>query len=136
MDHPSLEERLELTQLVIALLDSWGLRDADQIPVLGLPDGTKSRMIRRFRQDTPLPQDRDVMERVDHLVGIADALRTTYPHNPAYGSLWMRRPNSRFDNRPPIIILTQNGLPGLLELRAHLDCSFDWFLDDRSRQAE
>jgi len=38
------------------------------------------------------------MERIEHLVGIADALRTSYPRNAYMSSIWMNRINHRFDN--------------------------------------
>lgn len=129
MNSIPLEHRLELTHLVIALLDAWGIREADQVAILGLPDGTKARTIRRYRQDTPLPESDTVMERVDHLVGIADALRTSYPHNPSYGAMWMKRPNVRFNNRAPVQHLCENGLEGMISLRTHLDCSYGWHMD-------
>lgn len=122
-------EKLELTQRVISLLDSWGIKDADQIGLLQLSGTVKPRMMRRFRQDTPFPDEVAVMLRIEHLLGIAEALRTTYPLSPAAGSLWMTRPSPRFDNCSPAQILVAEGLQGLIKIRSHLDCTFDWAQD-------
>ena len=80
------QDRNNLGRIVVNLLDDWGLAAHQQLEVLALPEGTPKRMLRRYHEDTPLPDDPEVMLRVEHLLGIADALRTTYPMNPAMGS--------------------------------------------------
>ena len=72
----SADERLELGRMAINTLDEWGLKASDQANVLALPKGTPTRMLRRYVDDTPLPDDPDVLKHVEHLLGIADALRT------------------------------------------------------------
>lgn len=129
------EERMEITRLIIALLDSWELEDSAQVFLLGLPKGTRSRVIRGFRRETPLPADSIVQERVEHLAGIADALRTSYPMNPAAGAQWMKKPHRRFANRSPLTTMLEDGLDGILAVRTHLDCSYDWHMDNRRRTA-
>ena len=84
-------------------------------------------MLRRYRDDTPLPDTREVNERVEHIIGIADALRTSYPHNPSMGLVWMKQKNKRFKRRAPVIVMVEDGLDGIVAVRSHLDCSFDWF---------
>jgi len=122
----SHDERVEATRLIIALLDNWGVSDSDQINLLGLPAGTRSRSIRGYRRDTPLPESPDVYERVEHLAGIAEALRTSHPMNPAAGAVWMRQTNHRFGNRAPIEAMLEDGLAGIRAVRIHLDCAYDW----------
>lgn len=130
------EERMEITRLIIALLDSWELEDSEQVFLLGLPKGTRSRVIRSFRRETPLPDDGVVQERIEHLAGIADALRTSYPMNPAAGAQWMNKPHRRFANRTPLATMLEDGLDGILAVRTHLDCSYDWHMDSRRRAAD
>lgn len=122
----SHEERVEATRLIIALLDAWGLSDSDQLSLLGLPEGTRSRVIRSYRRDTPLPESEEVFERVEHLAGIAEALRTSHPMNPAAGAVWMNQPNRRFGDRRPIEAMLEDGLAGIRAVRMHLDCAYDW----------
>ncbi len=126
MQSISHEDRVALTRAIMYLLDSWDLSAREQLVVLNLPKGTPTRALRRYRDDTPFPDDLSVMERLEHLVGIADALRTTYPLNPAMGTRWMRQPLRRFNDRTPLAIIVEDGLRGLVAVRAHLDCSFDW----------
>ena len=121
------EERAALARGIISILDKWGLSASDQVRLLNLPDKTPTRMLRRYRDDTPLPDTREVNERVEHIIGIADALRTSYPHNPSMGLVWMKQKNKRFKRRAPVIVMVEDGLDGIVAVRSHLDCSFDWF---------
>lgn len=117
---------VDLTRAIMGILDSWGLSGQQQMNVLNLPDGIPLRALRRYRENTPFPNEAQVYERVEHIVGIADALRTTYPHNPPMGILWLQQPNSRFHDRSPLQTIVEDGLEGLIAVRAHLDCSWDW----------
>ncbi len=122
----SLEDRQALTRAIINLLDSWGIPDRDQVQMLCLPEGTPVRAIRQYRHDKPFPDDPALLERVEHIVGIADALRTTYPSNPAMGPIWIRRRVRRLRGRTPLSIMLEDGLNGLVQVRSHLDCSYAW----------
>ena len=83
------DECVELTRSVMGILDSWGLKASALMSILSLPKGVPTRALRRYRENTPFPNDGAVYERLDHIIGIADALRTTYPHNPPMGVLWL-----------------------------------------------
>lgn len=131
MQDTQLESRQELTKNIMSILDGWGLNARQLVLLLGLPAGTPTRALRRYRDGTPFPVSREVDERLGHLCGIIDALRTTYPHNPAMGVLWMRQRNKRFDSQPPAQWVVERGFEGLVAMRAHLGCSFDWFNDGK-----
>lgn len=120
-------ERAMLSRGVMNILDQWGLSAEQAVSVLDLPEKTPTRMLRRYRDDTPLPDTEAVNARVDHILGIADALRTSWPHNPSMGLIWMKQKNSRFDKRSPVSILVEDGLDGIVKIRCHLDCTYDWF---------
>lgn len=120
------EECACLARSIMAILDGWGLNGKQLAFILDLPKGTPTRALRRYRENTPFPQDKSVYERVEHIIGIAEALRTTYPHNPPMGTLWMRQSNKRFGDKSPLQKIVEEGLEGLLEVRSHLDCAYDW----------
>jgi hypothetical protein len=130
-DFPSdaTADREAFARAVIALLDSWGVDDDDQIALLAMPADTRRGAIRAHRQGKPLPEDAGMLERIDHFLGIADALRTSYPHNQAMGGIWMHRKNSRFGDRTPLNAMLEDGLGSILAIRMHLDCSYDWQVD-------
>ena len=128
MEKLSLEDRIELTRAIVHILDDWGLSAAQQIALLALPENTRPGAFRQFRQNTPLPMDEAVLERIEHVIGIADALRTSYPHNARMAGIWLNRVNHRFDNRTPLAAMLEDGLAGLLAVRVHLDCAYDWHI--------
>jgi hypothetical protein len=133
VDTPPTDDRGELARVIVALLDEWGVSAGDQLTLLALPDGTRAGAIRQHRQGAPLPEDAAVAERIDHLLGIADALRTSYPRNNRMGAIWMNTVNYRFDDRTPLAAMLADGLNGLLAVRVHLDCAYDWNLSGSSR---
>ena len=125
------EDRTELARMVVNLLNDWGVEAADQVNLLALPEGTRTRMLRRYQEDTPLPDDPAIMKRVEHLMGIAEALRTTFPRNASIGLLWLKQPCKRLRRRRPMDIMVEDGLSGLITVRTHLDCSFAWRESER-----
>ena len=125
------EDRTELARMVVNLLNDWGVEAADQVNLLALPEGTRTRMLRRYQEDTPLPDDPAIMKRVEHLMGIAEALRTTFPRNASIGLLWLKQPCKRLRRRRPMDIMVEDGLSGLIMVRTHLDCSFAWRESER-----
>lgn len=121
-------ERVALSRTIVELLNQWGVDGADQVTLLGLPSDTKPRALRRYHENTALPNSPEINERIDHLLGIADALRTSNPRSASAASIWLHSVNYRFDNRTPLDAMIQDGLGGLLAVRTHLDCAYDWNL--------
>jgi hypothetical protein len=123
------DEQLRITRIIVHILDEWGVRPADQVRLLGLPASTRPRAMKRYHEDTPLPDDPAVWRRVHHIAGIAEALRTSYPLNPKMGGVWLNRTNYRFDNRTPLASMLEDGINGMEAVHVHLDCSYDWHVD-------
>ena len=94
----SQEDKGQLTAMIIYLLDSWEIKASDQIHILDLPKGTPSRAIRKYRDSQPFPDSLQVMN----------------------------QPHRRFGNRTPVKTIIEDGLSGLIAVRAHLDCTFAW----------
>jgi len=128
MFHLSVERQVLLTQKIMTSLDEWGLSAADQVVVLDLPEGTRTRKLRAYHEDTPLPKDDNVEFRAVRILGIIDALRTTYPKNEAMGGRWMKAPHRRFQNRTPLQVMLDEGNTGVNSVLAELDCSYAWEL--------
>ena len=124
----SHDDRVELSRQIVQLLDRWRVEGTDQVLLLGLPSDTAPRVLRRYRENTPLPNSPDINERIDHLLGIADALRTSNPCSAMADVIWLHSVNHRFDQRTPIDAMISDGLAGLLAVRTHLDCAYDWHL--------
>lgn len=126
LENLNRDERIALTRAIINIMDSWGIDNRTQVAILDLPDGTPARAINRFRDmSEPLPDDPKIDSRIEHLLGIADALRTTFPHNPQMSTLWMKKSNKRL-RRSPIRCMAEDGLSGIIRVRTYLDCTFAW----------
>jgi len=130
------QDRLEITRIIMNILDQWRVPLAAQAVLLGMPAGTKPRAMKRYHEgQAALPDQGDTWQRVRQIAGIAEALRTTYPRNPAMGGVWLNRRNHRFDGRSPLQSMLEDGLNGMLAVHMHLDCSYDWFMDERQAVA-
>jgi hypothetical protein len=121
------EELLTRSLLVMTLLNDWHIPLKEQILVLGLPEKTPTRYLKKFGKEIPLPDELHINECIEHIVGIADALRTTYPHNAEMGSHWMRASNRHLNKKSPVAVLIEDGLDGIINVRSVIDCSFDWY---------
>jgi len=131
MQKSDFSDRGELARTIVALLDSWGVEPEAQVALLALPADTRPGSIRQYRQGKPLPDLEALDERIEHLLGIADALRTSFPHTAQGGNIWMNRVNARFGDRTPLAAMLQDGMAGIFAVRTHLDCSYDWYVDSR-----
>ena len=128
LDHETQQRR---TREVLNIIAEWKIPPTDQPGLLGLPEDVRYRHLDRYRGDVPLPDEADIQLRIEHLLGIADALHTTYPRNPNMGPLWMRSGCRQFGGRKPMAILLEDGIAGLEQVRSHLDCSYEWEQDEK-----
>ena len=129
LNNLSQEESLSLTKMIIGILESWGLNTRQQHTLLAFSKKVPIRGMRRFQDDQAFPNETDLNMRLEHIVGIHHALHTTYPHNPAMGPLWIKTRNKRFENQSPITLMLEEGLTGVMRVRSHLDCAYDWELN-------
>lgn len=130
-DHETQQRR---TREVLHIIAEWKVPSAAQPGLLGLPEDVRYRHLDRYRGDEPLPDETDIQQRIDHLLGIADALHTTYPRNPNMGPLWLSSGCRQFGGRKPMAILLEDGLAGLEQVRSHLDCSYEWEQDEKKHR--
>jgi hypothetical protein len=124
----SAEQRLLHTKKVMDALDEWGLSGEQILAVLDFPETERSRHLAKYRKDTPFPDDERVACRVKFLLGIIDALRTTYPRNLQMGARWMAAPHVRLQNRCPLQAMLEDGEQGVVAVLSELDCAYAWEL--------
>jgi hypothetical protein len=125
---PSLEQQIMRTQKVMHALDEWGLSGEQILAVLDFPEEGRSRHLAKYRKDTPFPDDEKLNCRVKILLGIIDALRTTYPRNLHMGARWMAAPHVRLNNRCPLQAMLEDGETGVVAVLSELDCAYAWEL--------
>ena len=124
----SPEQLLRSTKKVMESLDEWGLTGEQILAVLDFPDTERSRHLAKYRKDTPFPDDEKVICRVKFILGIIDALRTTYPRNLQMGARWMAAPHIRLKNRCPLQAMLEDGEVGVVAVLSELDCAYAWEL--------
>ena len=120
------EEFLYITKTVMQILDGWNLSTEEAVNVLGLSDQTRKRQLDKYRNLKAFPKDELIIKRLSHIVGISDALRTTFPRNVNMSEKWMKTQHRRFNNETPLSIILEQGIDGLCRVRAELDCTFAW----------
>lgn len=126
MNQMTREERQMLTSRTMDLLESWGLGATDIIRILCLPETVKVRVMSRFREDEPFPDDPVVNRRMAYLMRIEEALHTYFPRNPEMRHMWVKRGNRQFGKRAPIAVMIEDGETGMVSVLSHLDCTFAW----------
>jgi hypothetical protein len=122
----SRNDHLAITQGVMNLLDSWGLHAEEMMSLLDI--NGKARHMAQYRQNKALPDSPEVMKRIEYLVRINDALRTTYPTNPGMGKRWLRQRNHLFNQRSPLSMMMGDGKEGMVYVLCRLDCTYAWEL--------
>jgi len=124
----SLEQKMLRTEKVMSAVDEWGLSGEQILVILDMPDTERSRHLQKYRKDTPFPDDEKVNTRLTYLLGIIDALRTTFPRNLQMGARWMAEPHIRLKNRPPLQAMLEDGEVGVIAVLSELDCAYAWEL--------
>ena len=119
---------------LMEVLLTWNVNSTQQINLIGLPEKTRGRHLQRYLENEALPETDETSERLRHLLGIADALRTSYPHSELMSAVWLNTPHRRFKNQKPIDVMIDQGIPGIILVREHLDCAFDWRSDEKARK--
>ncbi len=120
-----IERRIRQTRQIMDVMEDWGLTANEIIDLMAL-EGFSGRHLERFKRGEAFPTSDDTDERMRHVLGIADALRTTYPHNLKMGKIWMHSRQKKLKNRIPLQRIAEDGLQGLIAIRAHLDCTYAW----------
>ncbi len=114
------DERVVLARAVTKLFELWQLAAADQLMLLGLNESNRIAL-QRYAKGEALAANRDLLERVGHLLGIHKALKLLYPKNADLVSGWMSAPNTAFDGASPVEVARRFGFAGLLMVRGTLD---------------
>jgi hypothetical protein len=106
--------------MVMKLLEHWQLSAEDQLALLGLsPESRVS--LKRYREGGALSDNRDLLDRVGHLLAIHKSLRILFPQNRELAYRWMSTRNNDFQRLTPVEVVKQYGFTGLVMVRSYLD---------------
>lgn len=127
----SAEQMQALSQAVVQHMDDWQISPEQMLELLGVSDRIKTRQLNALRMGSKaLPNETEVLQRIDHIVGIADALRTTFPFSSQMRHLWLQKPHRRFHKLTPLTVMLSEGLNGLQKVRIEVDCSYGYAIND------
>ena len=127
------EQKLSRTLKVMEAVDEWGLSGEQILVILDFPAGERSRHLQKYRKDTAFPDSEQIENRVIRLLGIIDALRTSFPRNLQMGTRWMKKSHRRFKNRAPLNTMLEDGESGVIAVLSELDCAYAWELSGSQR---
>jgi Protein of unknown function (DUF2384) len=113
----SRDEIEAMQRTVGAIFGRWGVTDIDAAVILG---GISPKTFRRWRDGEYGRVNRDLADRMSHVLGIHRALRVIFAE-PAQGYRWMSQPNARFAGQTPLQLLLRGGMEDLRRLRRYLD---------------
>lgn len=126
------QDIIDRDQRVLQILQNWGLAPDAQIALLGCQNELKPRDLTKIEKGTKtLPDNEKLAVRIEHIIGIAEALHTSYPSRPEAGVSWMRQRNGKLRGRTPVQCLLQDGVRGLVKVRVTVDCAWGWHQDDK-----
>ena len=129
------KELLNITGKVINYLDMWNISPKDIINILGLD--IKPRHLPQYRKmEKALPDTKETFDRIDHIVGIADALRTSYPFSEKMRISWLHKAHRRFAKKSPLSVILQEGIDGLMRVRIEVDCAYGWTISETMHAAQ
>ena len=118
------EEFMYITKTVMKVLDSWNLTTEQTVQILGLSKQTRKRELDKYRTLKAFPYNSSLTLRLSHIMGISDALRTTFPRNINMAEKWLKTKHRRFENLTPLEVIINEGVNGLSKVRSELDCTF------------
>ena len=126
LSDPAVRSRLTPAAVegMVRLGDLWQLTTEETCLLLGdLSERSWFRMKTHdaLRSDRGLRLSQDMLTRISALVGIFKGLRLLFAEPLA--AAWIRLPNrgALFGGRTPLSVAIERGIPGLLDIRAHVD---------------
>lgn len=116
----SEHNRCRMSRMLVALFAHWKLPVKDQLGLLGASKSNRS-LLTRYRQGSPLTNDRDKLERAAIFLSIHKSLRLLFPHNRDLAYSWMTTPNRAFNGDTPTKLIDEYGMMGLYMAQNYLN---------------
>ncbi len=120
---PEPEARKRLTapalRAFFPIAAAWSLSVVDQRALLGWPAAST---FHKYKSGHPGTLSFDTLTRLSLVLGIYKALQLLYPE-PRLADAWVRLPNTNamFGGKPPLDLMTGDGIDGLYRVRRLLD---------------
>ena len=108
-----------ISKAIRRLFREWNVDPEDQAMLLG-QDVNSTAIIQALAESKPLPNDPDIMERVDLLLDIYGCLKLYFHRNPEIRQDWMGARTRAFRDLTPIEHVRMTGLSGLMDISRYL----------------
>jgi len=120
------QNKLQLTYKLSQIIEHWNLSDKEQIALLCMAKSIKARYLYLYKRgQKSFDFSENSFHRAEIIVGIYNALSTTYPTNSEYASIWLKRPARKFKHKAPLEIML-SGEVGMNRVWNFLDCTQSW----------
>jgi hypothetical protein len=115
-----------LTIKLMLIMENWGLSDGEKLALLRLEDKIKPRHLYQYQRGSKsFDLDSQLVEFSQMLLGIDDALKTSYPANQNYGQIWLKRVQKKFKGKTPLELMLRDKA-GMKKVWHFLDCTQSW----------
>ena len=107
----------------LAIADLWGLTEEQRRLILGYPSrSTFHNWAKQVREHREITLDVDVLTRISAILGIHQGLGILFSEENE-GVSWLKQPNDAlvFGGQPPINLITNGTLDGLMIVRRFID---------------
>jgi hypothetical protein len=98
-------------------MSEWGIKNHDQITLLGKPGSTT---FYNWKKGQVATLSVDTMERISYIMGIYKALGILFPTR-AQANAWVKKPNSHFNHESALNYMLKGNMVHLHEMRKYLD---------------
>lgn len=119
-DRHDRDHRQALARMTMVLFDHWNLPVEERLALLGL-SGESRVSLKRYREGGAFSDNRDLLDRVGHLLAIHKSLRIIFPKNLDLAYRWISSRNKQFNNMTPVEVVRRYGFTGLVMVRSYLD---------------
>ena len=108
----------KISEMLETLFSRWGLREADQLVMLGLDSENHNSL---YSNRGIFALDRDKLERAHHFFEIHKSLRLLLLDNQELIYSWISQPNQAFKGVSPIQLIGEQGMLGIYMIRTYLN---------------
>jgi hypothetical protein len=115
------DERNDLIQTLLWVMQQWGLESEERVRLLGLPGNTPARALQQYSQGKALPDETLFLQHAELILAIYRAVGSFFPGNSTMANYWVTTPSTPFGGRTPLEIMLVEGLPGMQYCLDHLN---------------
>jgi len=123
---PTKNKAPSLVFEALQILNNWKVDNDDQKNLLKLPDMPPRALKRLHRGEQEVPEDRDMLERINCIIEIDRSLHQMFPHNGEMANYWVTTPNLQLQEQTPLKVMLAHGTEGMQTVTQQLNGATCW----------